>query len=429
MGGDLTTMTNGDPHNHKRQLKNSLSKVRQNPDISKHNKELLEQFYSYLVSQDLSDSRINRHLQCIRVLAEHIDYTLEICSKTQMRELVADINTNEIKERKLSDSTKAEYRKTLIKFYSDFLENMKEDIPSLDESFDGENLTNFFTSTTRRNIPDPDLLPTPNTVRQLVKNTDKTRDKALLMILWSTGGRISEILGLQWQDVRFQQNKGHKVAKVIFRDTKTGDNRKVPVRSGYVYLKNLQNKDSRSSEAEAYVFRSEQTDTQLSYRSAYKVIKRARKRSDVDAHIKTNPHAFRKGRATFLAAQGMNQASLCDYMGWVQGSKEAAVYVKLAESDKENSIMKVSGLEVRETEREKDVLPVKCPECGELNIWEAVSCVECGQVITQGEMFEMVQVEEKTGEFMEEIIRSQTEYNPETINEKAKEFVKKEFDI
>lgn len=121
MGGDLGNMTNGDPHNLEKYHKKAFSNLRNSEDISEHNKNLLVQFHNYLLSQDLSDSRITRHLQCLKTLAEYIDHDIESMSKTQMRQLVAAINQYRIKDQDLADSTKAEYRKSLIKFYSDFL--------------------------------------------------------------------------------------------------------------------------------------------------------------------------------------------------------------------------------------------------------------------------------------------------------------------
>lgn len=421
-------MTQGDPHNLEERLSKTLEKL-ESEEISDNNHKLLKNFYNYLVSQELSDSRVTRHIQCMKVIAEYTDQDLRKISKSKMVELVGAINQNQIKERELADSTKAEYRKSLIKFYSDFINSMKEDIAGIDEDFDGNELTDFFTSTCKTTLPDPETLPNPETIRKLVRNASKTRDKALLMLLWSTGGRISEILGLKWKDVRFKQDENKELVTVVFKDTKTGEDRKVPIRTGFVYLKDLKQEDSKSDDPEAWLFRSQQTGDQLSYRSAYKAIKRSRGKANISNRIKTNPHAFRKARATFLASQGMNQATLCEYMGWVQGSDQASVYIALAESDKENTVMELAGIKEDKKTEEKDLLPVKCHACSKLNRFESENCSECSKTLTTSSMFKEVQIEEKTEQFMEEIIRSDTEFNPQKINEKAKDFVKEEFNL
>jgi hypothetical protein len=44
-------------------------------------------------------------------------------------------------------------------------------------------------------------------------------------------------------------------------------------------------------------------------------------------------------------------------------------------------------------------------------------------------MFKQVQIEEKTEKFMQEIISSETKFDPQEINEKAKKFVEDEFNL
>ncbi len=72
-----------------------------------------------------------------------MDGDLSSVSKSKMVELVGAINQNQIKDTELADSTKAEYRKSLIKFYSDFLNTMKDDIDQVPNDLDGEKLTSL----------------------------------------------------------------------------------------------------------------------------------------------------------------------------------------------------------------------------------------------------------------------------------------------
>lgn len=370
----------------------------------------------------------------MKVLAEHIDYSFLEIEKKNVVSLVGDINNNKIKERDLADTTLAEYRKTLIKFLGDFLQTMKGQYSDLDNEFDGNDLTDFFSSTTKSSTPDPDRLPTPNTVRKLVKHSTNNRDKAFIMTIWSTGGRIGEILGLKWKDLRFKTKDGGEIAQVHFRNTKTGGDRKVPIRAGVTYLKKWKKESMESENPEKFIFHNLDNGEQLGYRGARKIVQRSSKKKGeklIDSKIKLNFHAFRKARASFLAAKGMNQATLCEYMGWVQGSDQASVYIGLAESDKEDSIMDMAGLETTVEDRQKDLLPVKChnPECRTLNPFESENCKECGEVLTSSQMFEKVQIEEKTDQFMEEIIKSNTKFKPEEINQKAEKFVEEEFNL
>jgi integrase/recombinase XerD len=414
-------MTDGDIHNRDGKIRNTTERIQNLKEISEENRQHLLDFKEHLFSENLSKDRISRHLYTWVRLVEYVDFQLDEVEKRDLVRLVGKVNRSEISDKdQLADTTKAEYRKSIRKFYKDFLGNRREDI-------DGEELTDFFTVTASAPTADPEELPMPRHVRQLVKNCDRSRDKAFIMSLWSSGGRIGEILGMKWKDVSFTD----EIAKVRFRETKTGGSRTVPLTAGYLYLKELQEKDSRSSERDAYVFRSLTTDDQLSHNGACNIIKRANEKGSsedsVSGKIRLNPHAFRKGRATYLASQGMNQAQICEYFGWVQGSDKAAKYIRMAQKDVESGIKKVAGYEIEEEER--DLHPVKCPSCGAANKFEAETCQECDEVMTTSELFSKVKIDEATKKLHKRIITERTGLDDEKINEHAKQIVAEDLGV
>lgn len=415
-------MTDGDIHNRDGKIQNTIERIQNLENISERNKEVLIAFKEYLFSQNLSKDRISRYLYSWLRMVQHVEFTLDKPEKDDIVKLVGKINRSKISDKdEIADSTKAEYRKCVRKFYKDFLGNQREDI-------EGKELTSFFTVTASAPSVDPDEIPTPRHVRKLVKNVDRTRDKAFIMTVWSSGGRIGEILGLRWKDVTFTE----QIAKIRFRQTKTGGSRTVPLTAGYLYLKELQEKDEKSNDREAYVFRSLTSKSQLSHNGACNIIKRANKKKNssiIPRKIRINPHAFRKGRATYLASKGMNQAQICEYFGWVQGSDKASRYIRMAQSDVESGIKKVAGYEIEETEEERDLHPVKCPSCGELNKFEAETCIECGDVLSTSELFSRVKVEEATKKLRKRVITEKTGLEDEKINEHAKQIVAEDLGV
>ena len=64
-----------------------------------------------------------------------------------------------------------------------------------------------------------------------------------------------------------------------------------------------------------------------------------------------NPHHFRHPRATDLAKK-LTEAQLCQYMGWIQSSREAATYIHLSGRDMDKAILTLHGLAEEETEEE-----------------------------------------------------------------------------
>jgi integrase len=404
-------MTDGDIHNRSGTIENNIERIQNLENDT--NREILLNFKDYLYSEGLSDDRLCRHLTSWIGLIEHVDFDLDEASKEDIVNLVGKVNRSEVGIKdELADSTKAEYRKSIRKLYGHFLDATRED-------FGGEEMTDFFSVTASSSTVDPERLPRPRHVRELVSVADRTRDKAFLMVLWSSAGRIGEVLGLKWKDVRFKD----EVAKIHFRDTKTDDDRYVPLLAGYLYLKELYEEDHKSNEPEAFLFRSITTDEQISHSGASQIITRLRKYTDIPERIKTNPHAFRKGRATYLAGQGMTEPQLCEFGGWVQGSDDLRTYVRMAKSDVEAGIKQVAGLEVEEKEEERDVNPVKCHNCGRMNKFEAENCSDCDEVLETSEVFKKAKIEESTKKLNERIVKERVGLDDEKINQHAKQIV------
>lgn len=428
-------MTQGDPHNRKRTLDRLKTKVEKSEKITKRDKKILVKgnnqfpsFLSYMQNQDHSISRINRYLRTWHRILEHVDWQIEEADNVKLTELVGDLNTGELAKRngeKFSPSTRREIKKGVRKMYTDYIESYADNF-ELSDSFEGDEIINF-TLTIDRKYTDPARLPTPSQVKELVENMDRTRDKTYILLLWSTGGRHSEILGLKWQDISFSNSVG----KVTFRDTKTGGDHTVPMGEAYPFMQKLLEEDPRSDEGDTYVFRSTQSDEQFSAAGASNIIHNNTP-ENISDKIKLNPHAFRKGRTSYWARQGKSEGWICKHMNWAQGSAIVRHYCRIAQEDVERGVAEHLGLKEeknQERDESKILTPAECHECGEINTFQADICRSCGEALETGDLIREWQIEEKTSMFMEEIITSETNFDPEQINEKAKEFVEKEFDL
>lgn len=413
-------MSDGDPHNRKERIQSTLQTVKTSEKISEHNKELFLDFKKYLEGEGLSQDRISRYLYSLKKVVEEVDWKLSEPDKDRLIELVGDINQSKYWSKEISESTKAEYKKLVRKLYKDYLNAKKTQI-------DGEQLTDFFTVTVKKNYADPDELPKPRHIASIVKHCERTRDSAFCMLLWSSSGRIGAILGLRWKDIRFHED----IATVKFRDTKTGDNRKVPVASAFPYLKHHKENSIISDNPEAFVFRkinSTNPEGQLSYNGAKGIIERAVERAEIPDYIRTNPHAFRKGRISDLARKGFSEAQVSKVSGHIIGSDEIRVYCRLASEDITSSIREEAGLEVEEDEVEKDPLrPKKCANksCNYLNKWENEHCTNCGKVLETGELFKEVKTKEAEEEIRKNIVKKETNWDSEEVSEKAEELVER----
>lgn len=429
-------MTQGDTHNRKNTFNRIKNQITTSPDISEGDKDILirgtaeaPSFVSYMQNQGLSQSRINRYLRTWKRLCKRVDWQIEEVDKRKLTDYIGLLNTDEIcrkDDKPFSESTKREIKKGIRKMYTDYVENYSQDL-DFSEDYDSEELISF-TLTIDRTFTDPERLPTPNTVKELVENATRPRDKAYIMLLWSTGGRNGEILGLKWRDVRFTS----KIGKVVFKDTKTGGDHTVPMAEAYPFMHQHMETDSRSSEPNAYVFRSTQSDGQLSNNGAAEIINRIREKEDVEIpeRIKTNPHAFRKGRTSYWARQNQNEAWICKYMNWAPGSQIVRHYCRLAQEDVEQETSKHLGLETEEQDIEESTIltPSECHDCGEINGFSSDTCRECGETLQTSDLYKEAKIQEMREEVKSEMIEKETGKTRDDIRKIAENVVENEME-
>ncbi|MFB6214196.1 MAG: tyrosine-type recombinase/integrase, partial [Candidatus Nanohaloarchaea archaeon] len=270
---------NGDIHNRKGRIKSTTTKIKEADHISDYNREILLDFKSYLISQDLSDDRLCRYLYNWYQLTELVNWNLDETSKEGIQVIVEKINKGDFRE-DLSPHTKAEYKKAIRKLFTDYFASKSHKYQPIGQGYDGEELCDFFSLTVDDENLDREELPTPELAKRFVREANSLRDKAFIMTLWSSAGRIGEVLGLQWKHIRFDTRKGEEIVKLKFEDQKIGGNRKVPLRAGYLYLKQLQESDPRGDDPDAFVFRSTTTDRQMSHNAGCGILNRIRDRID-----------------------------------------------------------------------------------------------------------------------------------------------------
>lgn len=426
-------MTQGDIHNHQNIVNNLEKDLKNHSKITEKDKEILVKglnnapsFLTYLRNQGMSKSRIRRYMYSWKRITQYTNWEILEADKTKIATFIGHMSQDQFHKKDgtpFSESTKREYKKSIRKMYTDYIQEYQEEL-GFEDTYNGEDLINF-TLTIDRNFTDPDRLPKPRHIKELVETADRPRDKAYIMTLWSTGGRNGEVLGLKWKDVKFTNSIG----KAVFRDTKTGGDHTVPLAEAYPFIKRHRNEDPESKNTDRYVFRSQMTDTQLSSTGAANIIMRVKEKTDIPDKIKVNPHAFRKARASYWARQGKGEAWICKHMNWVQGNAIVSHYCRIAQEDVEQGVAEHLNLEVKDKqgdEESKVLTPCECYDCGAVNSFEADVCEECGTVLDSSDLFIETQIEEKSVEFMEEVIKSETGFEPEEFDEKAEEFVKDE---
>jgi len=96
-------------------------KLAQNPDLSDHNKEVLEDFFRKARSGEAGSATLRDYSSRFNKLAEEMGFDLDNPSQRDLEELVSKFNTDEIRknnDEKYSDYSKDKFWSTLCKFYN-----------------------------------------------------------------------------------------------------------------------------------------------------------------------------------------------------------------------------------------------------------------------------------------------------------------------
>jgi predicted Zn-ribbon and HTH transcriptional regulator len=120
-------------------------------------------------------------------------------------------------------------------------------------------------------------------------------------------------------------------------------------------------------------------------------LKRIAEKAGIKKRI--HPHLFRHSRSTHLAKH-LTEAQMKQYLGWVQGSDMAAIYVHLSGRDVDNALLRMHGIVTDET-KDVQMSPKQCNRCGTMNSPTTKFCSKCGLAL---DIKAALEIEEKSSE-------------------------------
>lgn len=381
-------MTDGDIHN-REQINERLKAKIEESELNQSNIQAVQKFVDKLKASGVGKDRIRNYLWSFEYLAKHIDFDLENPDKQDLVQLAGVIN-GDLREN-LSEYSIAELKKTLSKYYGWHL-GQREKIDFLSTVVDQSRV---------QGLKEEEVLR-PREVKKITRKAQNPRDQALIMTLWSSGGRIEAVLNTRWEDLELDGIN----SKLRFTTNKT-EPRRIPVAEAAPYLKKYV--ESIEAESEDFIFtmwegnqksKRERGTDQLTYHAAYGAVKRAVERSNVPDQRQTSPHGFRKSRATFLASTGMNAPQLMRFFGWSQ-METAKKYIGLAENQLDKAFQQAIGLEDAETESldmsEEELRPKRCLSCGSVVSPAMKTCYHCGDVINADNLTDAIKPNKEKG--------------------------------
>lgn len=338
-------------------------------DLSDRSKELLLSFKDECLARGLGEARVCKHLWQLRKLIGWLGTEPESATVADLKRLVARVETSE-----LSPLTKLDH-KIILRIFFTWL------------SGGAERPATVSWISTRSPIgkrrPMPTDLLTQEDVARLIRAAQHPRDRAFVAVLYESGARIGEMLGLRLRDVVFDAH-----GMQLFLDGKTGQ-RRIRLVSSTVYMTEWLNAHPRLSNPDSPVWATRDHRAEaMEYRTIAKVLRNLRARAGMQKPV--NPHHFRHSRATHLASF-LTEAQMKAYMGWVQGSAMAATYVHLSGRDVDRAILALNGVALGDEKAEPSLRPQRCLRCQAVNPPAHRYCATCGLPLNEQSAVKLTQ--------------------------------------
>lgn len=433
-------------------LQQTNQKLFQNPELSEHNKDVLEDFFRKARSGGAGNAILRDYASRFNKLAEEVDFQLDDPDQEDLERIVGDFNTDRIRKNngdKYSDYSKDKFWSTLSKFYNWFI---KKEGKGYNPDIDGPELLEDLEIKVDLSVEvDPDRKPTPEEIKKVANQADNLRDKAIILFGWATGARVGEIFKTQyndepltWRDLEFREDKIW-----VTLDGKTGE-REIPVKISKPVMEDYW--DSCDADLDDPVFRKANTTSlcpecsdklnlkgtkcayedrkyrcpgcewegpiqevkkekgALSANAVRRIVRKLVERAELKGQFDDNPHDFfRKSRAIYKTRVGNTEHQLRGFFGWSETSDAPKHYIALVKEDLEKALAEEFGEEVEYDNGydETALRPVECVSCSTVNSATNDLCKECGSALNeQGEELtkdESVQpLEKKIGKIAEE---------------------------
>lgn len=326
--------------------------------LSQKNIDLLEGFYRDKANEGITKPRLLALVDQISTLLELLEKDFDACTVEDIKQLVTVI-----RNRNYTEHTK-----------HDYLGKLKQLDKWLNNGEYSEKTKWIKTTLRKKNLKLPSDLLTPEEAKKVYESTITARDRALIHILWETGARVGEIANLQTQDIQF--NKNETYANLF---GKTGARRVMLLESTRDLKNYLEVRPKTKDHNFVFVLEGVRNKGRpITHRSAYKVLETATRKAGITKRV--YPHLLRHSRASYVAAQGVNEATLCAVFGWEMGSKIVRTYIHLSQQQIQDTLKeKVYGMKRIETQQ---ITSITCQVCGETNPANLDSCKNCYNPLT-----------------------------------------------
>jgi integrase len=350
-----------DIHTYGARINAALRKIEKG-DLPEGSKADLHELYEFLVANGLSRGRILKYLYHLMKVGVWLDKPFKDATKKDIIRVVQIIETQDYKAH-----TKHDYKIVVKRFYQ-WLRGT-DDYP--------EEVRWIKSTIKMKDSMIPEELLTIEDVNKQIEKTGHPRNKAMISVLYESGCRPSEFLSFCIKHIVFDKYG----AQLTIPKGKTGMRKirlvaSVPHLAAWIEMHPL--RDKPDSPVWIGVGTRNRNKPFLYRTFAQHLVEIAQK---AGIKKKIYPYIFRHTRATHMASH-LTEAQMCQYFGWVQGSRMPRTYVHLAGRDLDEPILKMHG--IRKEEKKQDNFSLKvCLRCGTGNSPSGKFCGKCGMALDQ----------------------------------------------
>ncbi|MCD6478276.1 MAG: tyrosine-type recombinase/integrase [Candidatus Diapherotrites archaeon] len=384
-----------------KKLENKIKRLKK--DGSKNSRLILE-FVNYGKANGISDKRLMRYIADLSLLNKLLKKGFDKADRKDLERVMA-----EVESKGYSPWSVVTFKSVVRSFYRWLLKDEKK----------YNKIVGWIKPKLKRHQKKlPSDLLQPEDIKKLIESALNERDKAFVSLLYESGARISEILSLRIEHIRFDDLG----AIINIPAGKTGA-RRIRCVESVPYLKRWLNRHPLKDEPKAPLFCMLLSPKDpLDYANARALLKRLARRAGLKKRI--HAHLFRHSRASYLA-QYLTEAQMKEYFGWVQGSKMASCYIHLSGKQVDDAILRIYGKAKEDKREERSALaPRICPRCGEENAATNGFCERCGAALT---LELALQQQENIELFLRSAVKAALE--KEEVRESIKEMIKQELKL
>jgi integrase/recombinase XerD len=292
------------------------------------NKGKIIEFIDYLIANDISPVRRLKYFYTLKTIYKNFKKTFTQANKRDIEEFVSWINTSTYEY-----WTKRDFKIIIKKFYKWLREEQGLNYSKY-EYPDEVKWINTGKKQNKKKLPN-ELLNIED-IKKLAEKANNLRDRAIILSIYESGARIGEILNIRIKDL-----ENDKYGSLINLSGKKGP-RKIRIIASSPGINNWLLEHPNRQNKNAFLFCGiwgKKRGEEIGYNTINKLLKETAEKANINKPV--NPHHFRHSRATELA-KSFTESQLCEYLGWVQGSKEAVTYVHLSGRDMDNAVLKMN---------------------------------------------------------------------------------------